>query len=151
MSKLVIVNFPVEGQTRHGIGAIKKMHAEGSVKLYASAVVTKDSGGKLSVQEITNEGLGGTAVGALIGGLAGLAAGPLAVTIGAAGGALIGSTADRINHRAEGEFADKISRELARGKTAIVAEIAEDGVAPLKGLMEAIGGTVILISQGGVP
>jgi hypothetical protein len=36
------------------------------------------------------EGLGGTAIGALIGGLAGLPAGPLAATIEAAGGAVRG-------------------------------------------------------------
>ena len=76
----------------------------------------RDASGKLSVQEVTKEGLGGTAVGALIGGLAGLPLGPLAVTIGAARGALIGGSADLTNEGADTKFAEKISRELAPGK-----------------------------------
>jgi len=146
MSKFVVAIFPDETKINRGTSVLKELHANGSVKLYASSVVTKDSGGKLSAQEITNEGLGGTAVGALIGGLAGLPAGPLMATIGAAGGALIGSAADRIGHRGEEELADKIASELAPGKAAIVAKVDEDGVISLKTLMKAIGGTVISIS-----
>ena len=92
--------------------------------------------GKLSVQEVTKEGLGGTAVGALIGALAGLPLGPLAVTIGAAGGALIGGSADLTNEGADTEFAEKISRELAPGKAAVVAEVDDDGVGRLRGADE---------------
>jgi uncharacterized protein YcfJ len=75
-----------------------------------------NSGGKLSVQEVTKEGFGGTAVGALIGGLASSPAGLLAATIGAAGGATIGNSADLINNRAFTEFPDRISGELAPGR-----------------------------------
>ncbi len=143
MSKFVVVIFPDEMKINQGTRTLKDLHAKGSIKLYASAVVARDPGGKLSVREITNEGLGGTAVGALIGGLAGLPAGPLGAAFGAAGGALIGKSADLINQRAEEEFADKISRELAPGKAAIVAEVDEDGVAPVEALMEANGGTLV--------
>jgi len=79
----------------------------------------------------------------LIGGLAGLPAGPLAAAIGAAGGAIIGGSADLINQRADTEFIDRISRELAVGKTAVVAEVGEDGVIPFEALMTEIGGTVV--------
>jgi uncharacterized membrane protein len=143
MSKFVVVIFPDETKISQGTNTLKELHAKGDIKLYASAVAARDSDGKLSVQEITKEGLGGTAVGALIGGLAGLPAGPLAVTIGAAGGALIGNSADRTNQRAEAQFGDKISGELAPGKAAIVAEIDEDGLISFEALMEAIGGTVV--------
>jgi uncharacterized membrane protein len=50
--------------------------------------------GKLSVQEITKEGHGGTLVAALIGALAGLAVGLVAAAITATGGAVIGNAAD---------------------------------------------------------
>ena len=66
------------------------MHGGDGIKLYGSAVVARDPGGKLSVQEITKEGHGGAAVGALIGALAELLGGPLAATIAAAGGFTIG-------------------------------------------------------------
>jgi len=143
MSKFVVVTFSDEAETQRGIRALKEMHAQGSVKLYASSVVTRNLDEKLSVQEITNGGLGGTAAGALIGGLAGLPAGPLAAMVGAAGGAVIGNSADLIHQRAEVEFANDISPKLAPGKTAIVAEIDEAGVVSFEAMMEAIGGTVV--------
>ena len=146
MSEFVVINFPDSTKISQGIGALRKLHAEGS-RIYASAVAARDSSGKLSVQEITNEGLGGTTVGALIGGLAGLPAGLLGAAIGAAGGAIIGKSADLINQRTEEEFADKVSRELASGRVAIDAEIAREGMTSLKGVMKAIGGNVTIISQ----
>jgi uncharacterized membrane protein len=143
MNKFVVVMFPDAATIHQSTGALEKLRAEGSIKLYASTIVAKDPSGKLSLQELTKEGLGGTAVGALIGGLAGLALGPLAATIGAAGGALIGNSADRIGQRAEAEFVERISEELAPGKTVVVAEVAEDGVIAFEAMMRAIGGTVV--------
>jgi uncharacterized membrane protein len=143
MSKFVVVIFPDEAKIPQATRALQDMHAEGNIKLYASAVIARDSGGKLSVQEITKEGLGGTAVGAFLGALAGLPAGPLAVTIAATGGAIFGNSADLINQSDNTELIDKISRELAPGKAAVVADVAEDGVTSFEALMESIGGTVV--------
>jgi uncharacterized membrane protein len=143
MSKFVVVILPDEAKITQATRALKDLHAKRSIKLYASVVVTRDMSGKLSVQEVTKEGHGGTAAGALIGGLAGLPLGPLAVTIGAAGGALIGDSADLLNQGDEAEFAEKISRELAPGKAAIVAEVDDDGVIAFEELMESIGGIVV--------
>ena len=143
MSNLVVVIFPDEAKIAQATRALRDMHAEGSIKLYASAVIARDSSGKLSVQEIAKEGLGGTAVGALLGALAGLPVGPLAVTIAATGGAIFGNSVDIINQSDDAELIDKISRQLAPGKAAVVADVAEDGVASFEALMELIGGTVV--------
>ena len=143
MSKFVVAVFPDEEKISQGTRALRKQRAKGGIKLYASIVVAKDASGKLSVQEITDEGLGGPTVGALIGALAGLPAGPLAATIGAAGGAVLGISADLTNQSDEAEFADKISSELAPGSAAIVADVAEDGVSSFEAMMEAIGGTIV--------
>jgi uncharacterized membrane protein len=143
VSKSIVVSFPDETKIHEGIRALKKMQADGNFKIYASAAVAKDSGGKLAVQEITHEGLGVTAVGALIGGLAGLPGGPLAMMIAAAGGAIIGGSAKLVNQRADGEFTNRISRELAPGQSAIVADVDEDGVTAFEAEMEAIGGVVV--------
>jgi len=143
MSKFVVVVFPDETKMNQRARTVRDLHAKGGIKLYASAVVARDSSGKLSVREITDEGLGGTAVGALIGGLAGLPAGPLGAVIGAAGGAAVGISADLLNQGDEAKYADKISRALAPGKAAIVAEVDEDGVMTFETLMKAIGGAVV--------
>lgn len=139
---LIVVTFPDAAAIDRGVNALKMMRG-GSVKLYASAVVARDESGRLSVEEITKRGHGGTTVGALIGGLAGLPLGPLAMTIGAAGGALIGISADLLNNGDDDAFALKISRELDLGSAVIVADVAEDGLVPFEALMKAAGGTVV--------
>ncbi len=143
MSKFVGVIFPDEAKIHQATRALEDLHAKGSIKLYAAAVIARDADGKLSLQEVAKEGLGGTAVGALIGGLSGLPLGPLAVTIGAASGALIGNLADRINQGVDAEFAERISRELVPGKVVIAAEVDEDGLPSFAALMRSIGGTVV--------
>lgn len=143
MSTFVVAIFPDETKIGQGVSALKELHAKGSITLYASAIVAKDSGGMLSVRDFSNEGHGGAAVGALIGGLAGLPAGPFAMMFGVAGGAIIGNSADRMNKTSEAAFADKLSSELAPGKTAILAGVDEDRVTSVKATMEASGGTLI--------
>lgn len=143
MSKFVVVMFPDEAKIAEATRAIEDVNAKGNIKIYASAAIARNADGKLSEQEITKAGLGGTAVAALLGALAGLPGGPLAVTIAATGGAIFGSSVDIINQSDDTELIDKIARELAPGKAVVVADVAEDGVMSFKALMESIGGTVV--------
>jgi uncharacterized membrane protein len=94
MHEFVVVTFPDAAMARQGTDAIKKLHANGRVKIYGAVLVARGSSGKLSIQEVTKKGHRTTAVGALIGGLAGLPFGPLAIAIGAVAGALIGHSAE---------------------------------------------------------
>jgi uncharacterized membrane protein len=103
MKQLVVLKYSDQGKTDEAIRALKKMHSERNVKLSASTAVVRDAQGKLSVHEITKESHGGTAAGALIGALAGLPAGPIAAAIMAAGGAVIGNSAD---FSVESDFAE---------------------------------------------
>ncbi len=143
MSKFVVAIFSDEAKLLQATRTLEGLHAKGSIKLYGSAVIARETNGKLSVKEVTKQGFGGTAVGALIGGLAGLPLGPLAATIGAAGGATIGISADLPNQGDQAEFVEKISRELAAGKSAVVAEVDDSGMVAFKALMESIGGTLV--------
>jgi hypothetical protein len=65
------------------------------------------------------------------------------MTMGAAAGALIGTSAERLNKGDEDEFAQRISRELTPGKSVVVAGIAEDDLSALELLMKQMGGTVV--------
>ena len=53
MNQLVVLKFSDQARTDEAIRALRKMHSERSVKLFASTAVARDSQGKLSVQEIT--------------------------------------------------------------------------------------------------
>ena len=72
-----------------------------------------------------------------------LALGPLAATIGAASGAAVGISADLLNQGDEAKVAERISREVAPGKLAVVAEVDDDGLTDFEALMKSIGGTVV--------
>ena len=96
----------------------------------------------MSVKEAQDD-LPGTAVGSLIGALVGVLGGPAGVLVGLTAGMLLGSVSDLLNIGVGTEFVDKVSRELAPGKAAVIAEIDEDWVTPLNTRMEAIGGSVV--------
>lgn len=143
MSKFIVVVLPSEAKAYEGVGALRDLHAEGSLTLYAMGVIAKDSAGKVSMKEAADSGPLGTAVGALIGGLLGDIGGPAGALAGMAGGALLGSVRDVFFYGASAEFLRKVSDELAPGKTAVVAEVAENWTTPLDVRMEALGGTVL--------
>ena len=87
--------------------------------------------------------LPGTAVGTLVGALVGVLGGPAGVIVGMTAGMLLGSISDLLNIGVGTDFVDKVSRELAPGKAAVIAEVEEDWVTPLNTRMEAIGGSVV--------
>jgi uncharacterized membrane protein len=143
MNQLVVLTLPDRTKIEETIRTLRKLHSEGGIKFYASAVVTKDGERKLSVQEITKEGHGGTAVAALIGALAGLPAGPAAAAIMATGGAVLGNATDLSAEDDFNEFANNIADYIAPGGAAIVADVAEDGVTAFKAAMQGLGATAL--------
>ncbi len=143
MNRLVVLRFSDQVKTDGAIGALRKLHSERSVKLGASTAVARDSQGKLSVEEITKEGHGGTAAGALIGALAGLPAGPVAAAIMAAGGAMIGNAADLSIQSDFAEFANNVAGKIGPGSAVIVAEVDEDSASRFEGMMQGLGGEVL--------
>jgi uncharacterized membrane protein len=143
MSKFTVLIFPDETAAYEGTHALKELHAEGSITLYGSAVIAKDAAGAVSIKDAAINGASGTAVGALAGVLVGLVAGPVGAVLGLAGGALIGSLSDLFNAGVSSKFIQNISDELSPGKTAVIAEIAEDWVTPLNTRIEALGGVII--------
>jgi uncharacterized membrane protein len=142
MSKFVVTTFSSEANAYEGTRALRELHAAGDLTLYGLAVITKDSGGKLSVKEGPDE-LAGTAVGSLVGALVGVLGGPAGVVVGLTTGMLLGGVSDLLNVGVGTQFLDKVSRDLAPGKAAVIAEVDEDWVTPLNTRMEAIGGSVV--------
>lgn len=141
MSKLVVTTFDSEAKAYEGTRALNELHAQGDLTLYGMAVITKDAGGKLSVKE-GPDALAGTAVGSLVGALVGVLGGPAGVIVGMTTGMLLGSISDLLDIGVGADFLDKVSRDLAPGKAAVIAEVDEDWVTPLNTRMEAIGASV---------
>jgi uncharacterized membrane protein len=141
-AKLMVFVFPEDAKVDQAIGAIiNRLTAKESMNVYRLAVVARDLDGKISVKDITEEGHGTIGAGALMGGLAGLAAGPLGVAIGAGAGALFGWSAELVNEEAVTEFANKHLSGLAPGRRVIIVEVAKDQASTFEDLMVANAGT----------
>ena len=142
MDKLIVVVFDNERQAHQGFKALKQLDADGSVLLFARAVIAKDPSGKVTVDEESGRGPVGTALGVLTGGMIGSLAGPLGVALGAYAGSLGGVVYDLAKFGVEADFLDEVKQELRPGKHALLAELWEDSVVPLDTLMSSLGGVV---------
>ncbi len=107
-NKMIVVIFDNEKQAYEGSKALKDLHAESSITLYASAVIAKDAGGKVTVQQEADEGPLGTGVGLVTGSLIGLLGGPVGVAIGATAGTFGGVLYDLAKVGVGGDFLDEV-------------------------------------------
>lgn len=148
MNKMIAVVFDSESKAYEGSRALREMHTEGSITLYAIGVISKEAGGKVIVKEEPDKGPMGTAVGLITGSLIGLLGGPVGVAIGAGAGAYGGILYDLAIFGVGEDFMVEIGEHLQPGKTAVVAEVDEEWVTPLDTRMEPLGGVVFRRARG---
>ena len=94
MNKMIVTVFKDEQSAYGGLSALRELHEEGSLTLYASTVIFKDANGVISVKQAADEGPFGTFAGLATGSLIGLLGGPVGLAVGAATGTLAGSLFD---------------------------------------------------------
>src|SRR5262245_4267052 len=131
MDKMLVVVFTDESKAYQASKALRELHAEGSVTLYAEAVIAKDVQGVVTTKQAADQGPLGTALGFATGGLIGLLAGPAGLALGTATGTLTGSLYDLAQIGVSDDFLAEVSQRLSPGKTAVVAEIDEEWVTPV--------------------
>jgi uncharacterized membrane protein len=148
--KMIVVIFDDEKKAYEGIKALKDLHAEGSITLYASAVIAKEADGKLTVKQAADSGPLGTGVGLLTGSLIGLLGGPVGVAIGAGAGTFGGMLYDLGKLGVGEDYLGEVGQHLQAGKVAVVAEVGEEWVTPVDTSMEAAGGVVFRRARGEV-
>jgi len=142
MDRMLVVVFDTEPKAYEGKNALYQLDDEGSISVYADAVIVKNADGSSTVKQSNDQGPLGTLVGTSLGSLIGLFGGPVGLAIGASVGLLGGGLADLDNARIGSDFIDDVSKELKPGKFAVVAEIQEEWTTPVDLRMEAIGGKV---------
>ena len=141
MDKILVVVFDNENQAYEGAGALQDLHDEGSINLYAKAVIVRDDG---NVQVKQSSGLHpvGPAVGLLAGCLIGLFGGPIGLTIGVGTGTIGGLLYDLAELGLSQDFLEEVGQSLKPGKAAVIAEVWEEWILPVDTRMEALGGVV---------
>ena len=148
MNKMIVTVFNDESSAYEGVKALTELHAEGSLTLYATAVIAKDAQGVVNVKQAADQGPLGTVLGLTTGSLVGLLGGPIGMAVGAATGALAGSLYDVAQIGISEDFLTEVSQNITPGKVAVVAEIDEEWVTPLDTRMEPLGGIVFRRARG---
>ena len=137
-----MVVFDNETKAYEGKKALLQLDGEGSLSVYAYAVLAKHADGTATVKQGDDSGPVGTLLGTSFGSLIGLLGGPVGLAIGAVSGLAVGGAADLNNARIGEDFIDDVTKTLLPNRVAVVAEIDEDWTTPLDTRMEAIGGSV---------
>jgi len=139
---MLVVVFDNEAGAYAGKKALMQLDGEGSIGVYAYAVLAKHADGTSTIKQGDDVGPLGTLVGTSIGSLIGLLGGPAGLALGATAGALSGGFFDLHNVRIGDDFIDDVGKALTPNKVAVVAEIDEEWTTPVDTRMEALGGTV---------
>ena len=143
MEKMLVVIFDNEKHAYEGSRALSELDRDGSISIYAEAVIQKNADGTISTKKVESDDfpirtIAGTALGSLIG----LLGGPVGLGIGAATGAYAGMVGDLYVAGLDTDFVADVSAKLTRGKAALLADISEEWVTPVDTRMEALGGFV---------
>jgi uncharacterized membrane protein len=142
MNKMLVAVFDTEPTTFEGLSALRDLHRDGDITLYASAVIVKDKTGKMNVKQEADNGPVGTAVGLLTGSLIGILGGPAGLAVGASLGGLTGFLFDLDRSGIGATFLDDVSKTLTPGKAAVVAEVEESWTTPVDTRVHKLGGIV---------
>ena len=142
MDRMLVVVFDNEEKAYEGQRALQQLDAEGSIAVYAAAVLAKNVAGSAEVKKGDEGAPWGMVTGTAVGSLIGIIGGPAGVALGAATGALLGSIPDFENARVSSDFLDDVEKTLTPGKVALVAEIDEEWTTPVDTRMEALGGYI---------
>jgi uncharacterized membrane protein len=142
MDRMLVVIFPNESKAYEGKEALQQLDGEGSVTLYAYAVLAKNADGTATLKQGDDVGPLGTLVGTSLGALIGALGGPAGMAIGAAAGLGAGSAVDIDNIRIGSDFIDDVQKVLVPSNVALIAEVDENWTTPVDTRMEAIGGNV---------
>jgi uncharacterized membrane protein len=142
MDNIVVVVFENESKAYQGSQALREMEIEGSIHLYAKAVLSSDADGKVQVKQSSDLGAAATAGGLVIGALIGLLGGPVGAAIGAGVGTSGGFLYDMAHLGVSQDYLDGVGKSLKPGKAAVVAEIWEDWTLPVDTTMQSFGGVV---------
>jgi uncharacterized membrane protein len=142
MNKMLVAVFNNEAQAFEGLSALKDLHKDGDITLYATAVLSKDASGKVGTKQAADQGPIGTALGMLAGGMVGLLAGPVGLALGASVGGLSGLLSDLDKSGIDIQFVDDVSKALSPGKAAVLADVEETWTTPVDTRVREFGGIV---------
>jgi hypothetical protein len=115
MDRMLVVVFDNETKAYEGKKALLQLDGEGSISVYAYAVLAKHADGTATVKQGDDSGPVGTLLGTSFGSLTGLLGGPVGLAIGATAGLAVGGAAD-LTTPASAEISSTTSPRRCCGK-----------------------------------
>lgn len=140
-NKILVSVFDSERMAFEGLTALKDLHRDGDITVYASAVIAKDPSGTVSVRQSADRGPIGTLVGMVSGGFVGLLGGPAGAAVGAYIGGFGGLMYDMFKAGVSMDFVDEVAASMTPGKAAVIADVDEMWVTPVDTRLGTLGGT----------
>src|SRR5271167_2675200 len=110
MDRMLVVVFDNETKAYEGKKALLQLDNEGSIGVYAYAVVAKKADGTASIKQGDDSGPLGTLVGTALGSLIGVLFGPVGLAVGATAGLTGGASFDLLNAGVGEDFIDEVSK-----------------------------------------
>jgi len=121
----LVAAYADEDAAREVYEDLLRARKHGEIELAGAAVLRRDSGGRLTIEEVDDMyGGKGAGLGALVGGALGLLGGPIGVLVGAGVGAVVvGTVAKHRDHGIPDERLKTLGQSLDRGNSAVVAVV----------------------------
>ena len=142
MNRMIVAVFDNETKAFEGLTAMKELHKNGDISLYASAVINKNEAGEIALKSAAEKGPIGMGVGMLSGAFIGLLAGPIGMAVGAMAGSMGGMIYDLDKTGVDTTFVEEVAVSLKNGKTAVIADVDEGWNAPIDTRMDALDAMV---------
>lgn len=148
MEKFIVAVFENETKAYEGVKALKRLDANSSLEVHQAVVLEKQSDGSVTVPESALADFPvRTIQGTALGGLLGLLAGPVGVTVGMSLGALAGLWSDAVGAAIDEDFLKEVSASLKPGSAALVIDASEEWITPLDTEFEPLSATIIRRSR----
>jgi uncharacterized membrane protein len=142
MDKILVAAFPSEARAREWLRALQDLDGQGTIALYAKAVIAVGKELGVTVKEGADKGPLGTPVALLTGSLLGPLAGCVGIAVAAGAGTLGRVLHDLAWIGMDEEFLTQVGDALLPGTAAVVAEVWEERISPVDACVEALGGCV---------
>lgn len=117
MNQLMVIAFDHFDDARNAMKALRELEHAGRIRFEDTAIVERDPDGTVHVKnEVSGTTETAALVGAVIGGLVTFAFPPLGLAVGAALGAVVGTSLDT---GVSGDFIDEVKTTLRPGRSAL--------------------------------
>ena len=141
---IIATTFSEDSRAYEALARLKELAADDQIDLRDGAVVQRAQDGTLHMRDDAgneDEGLA-TLTGGTIGLLVGILAGPLGVLLGGAFGLLAGAIVDAEDDEETESVLEHISRSIASGETAVLADVGESAPVAVDAVVAALNGNV---------